>query len=102
MVLRMERLILKLKNDQRLRNSLWMLIEKSISLFGLIFIVSAVAKYTGPDIYGEIALAASIFIVAKTIAQLGLDQVYFKYVSENKPYFDIFYRNAVKFISVKL
>ncbi len=100
MVLRMERLILKLKNDQRLRNSLWMLIEKSISLFGLIFIVSAVAKYTGPDIYGEIALAASIVIVAKTIAQLGLDQVYFKYVSENKPYFDIFYRNAVKFISV--
>ena len=93
-------LISKLKSDARIKNSLWMLIEKSISLFGLIFIVSAVAKYTGPQIYGEIALAASIFILSKTIAQLGLDQVYFKYVSENKPYFDVFFKNAIKFISI--
>ncbi|MEJ8494208.1 hypothetical protein U0X50_02695, partial [Acinetobacter baumannii] len=71
----MMNLIHKLKNDPRIRNSLWMLIEKGISLFGLIFIISAVAKYTGPTIYGEIALAASIFIVLKTIAQLGLDQI---------------------------
>ena len=35
--------------------------------FGLIFIISAVAKYTGPTIYGEIALAASIFIVLKQL-----------------------------------
>ncbi|EPH1273856.1 oligosaccharide flippase family protein, partial [Acinetobacter baumannii] len=86
----MMNLIHKLKNDPRIRNSLWMLIEKGISLFGLIFIISAVAKYTGPTIYGEIALAASIFIVLKTIAQLGLDQIYFKYVSQNKPYHSLF------------
>ncbi|MBD8352881.1 oligosaccharide flippase family protein [Acinetobacter nosocomialis] len=96
----MMNLINKLKNDPRIRNSLWMLIEKGISLFGLIFIISAVAKYTGPTIYGEIALAASIFIVLKTIAQLGLDQIYFKYVSQNKPYHSLFLENSMIFVSI--
>ncbi|EPL0860722.1 oligosaccharide flippase family protein, partial [Acinetobacter baumannii] len=96
----MMNLIHKLKNDPRIRNSLWMLIEKGISLFGLIFIISAVAKYTGPTIYGEIALAASIFIVLKTIAQLGLDQIYFKYVSQNKPYHSLFLENSMIFVSI--
>lgn len=90
----------KLKNDPRIRNSLWMLIEKAISLFGLIFIISAVAKYTGPTIYGEIALAASIFVVLKTISQLGLDQIYFKYVSQGKSYHYLFLKNAIKLISI--
>ncbi|ENV24279.1 oligosaccharide flippase family protein [Acinetobacter baumannii] len=95
----MMNLIYKLKNDPRIRNSLWMLFEKGISLFGLIFIISAVAKYTGPAIYGEIALAASIFIVLKTIAQLGLDQIYFKYVSQNKPHHSLFLENSILFVS---
>ena len=43
----MIKLFYKLKNDPRIRNSLWTFIEKAISLFGLIFIISAVAKYTG-------------------------------------------------------
>ena len=77
-----------------------MLVEKGISLFGLIFIISAVAKYTGPSIYGEISLAASIFIVLKTIAQLGLDQVYFKYVSQQKPYHFLFVKYANKLITI--
>lgn len=96
----MKALLFKLKNDPRIKNSLWMLIEKSISLFGLIFIVSAVAKYTGPRIYGEISLAASIFIVLKTIAQLGLDQIFFKYVSASKPYYNIFLINSIKIVSL--
>ena len=96
----MKKLIDKLKNDPRIKNSLWMLIEKSISLFGLIFIVSAVAKYTGPSIYGEISLAASIFIVLKTIAHLGLDQIFFKYVSSSKPYHSIFLINSIKIVSL--
>ncbi|MFW1844701.1 polysaccharide biosynthesis C-terminal domain-containing protein [Acinetobacter pittii] len=96
----MMNLINKLKNDPRIRNSLWMLIEKALSLFGLIFVVSAVAKYTGPAIYGEISLAASIFLVVKTIAQLGLDQIYFKYSSQYKPYNFIFLSNSVKLVSL--
>lgn len=93
-------LVSKLKKDPRIINSLWMFVEKGLSLFGLIFIISAVAKYTGPSIYGEIALAASIFIVLKTVAQLGLDQIFFKYVSQNKPYHSIFLRKSIIFISV--
>lgn len=95
----MIKLLYKLKNDPRIRNSLWMLVEKSISLFGLIFIISAVAKYTGPSIYGEISLAASIFIVIKTVAQLGLDQIFFKYVSQKKPFHFLFFKNATQLVS---
>lgn len=87
-------------SDPRIRNSMWMLIEKAISLFGLIFIISAVAKYTGPSIYGEISLAASIFIVIKTIAQLGLDQIFFKYISQKKQFHFLFFKNASQLISI--
>jgi len=98
--MKMKSLFFKLKSDPRIKNSLWMFVEKGISLFGLIFIISAVAKYTGPSIYGEISLAASIFIVLKTIAQLGLDQTFFKYVSEKKPYYNLFLFYAIKLISL--
>lgn len=91
----MIKLFYKLKNDPRIRNSLWTFIEKAISLFGLIFIISAVAKYTGPTIYGEITLAASIFVVLKTIAQLGMDQIYFKYASQLKPFTKTFFKNSI-------
>lgn len=92
--------IKRVVDDPRIRNSLWMLIEKAISLFGLIFIISAVAKYTGPSIYGEISLAASIFIVIKTIAQLGLDQIFFKYISQKKPFHFLFFKNALQLVSI--
>lgn len=87
-------------SDPRIRNSMWMLIEKAISLFGLIFIISAVAKYTGPSIYGEISLSASIFIVIKTVAQLGLDQLFFKYTSQKKPFHFLFFKNASQLVSI--
>lgn len=96
----MRKIFQNLKNDARIKNSLWMLVEKSISLFGLVFIISAVAKYTGPSIYGEISLAASIFIVIKTIAQLGLDQIFFKYVSQKKPFHFLFFKNASQLVSI--
>ncbi|MGN5534842.1 oligosaccharide flippase family protein [Acinetobacter sp. Lyrl_1] len=91
--------IKKVVDDPRIRNSMWMLIEKAISLFGLIFVISAVAKYTGPTIYGEIALAGSIFLVVKPISQLGLDQIYFKYVSQNKPFIHFFFTNSLILIT---
>lgn len=90
----------KILKDSRIINSSWMLIERLISLFGLIFVVSSVAKYTGPKIYGEIALAGSIFVVFKSSVMIGLDQIYFKYVSQNKPYQSFFLENAIKLISI--
>ncbi|HBY4329534.1 TPA: polysaccharide biosynthesis protein, partial [Klebsiella pneumoniae] len=48
-------------NRRILNNSFWMMAEKIISIFGLIFVTSFVAKYVGPSIYGDIALSLSIF-----------------------------------------
>ena len=33
---------------EKLKNSLWMIAEKIIAVFGLIFVTSFVAKYVGP------------------------------------------------------
>lgn len=75
--------LLGLLKNTRIQNATWMILEKGISFFGLIFVVSAVAKYLGPTIYGYLALAASVFAIINVIARLGLDQVYFKSASKS-------------------
>ncbi|OTG63832.1 oligosaccharide flippase family protein [Acinetobacter silvestris] len=79
----MKSALLKILNNSRVRNSIWMVIEKGVAFFGLIFVVSAVAKYLGPTIYGYLALASSVFAIISVIGRLGLDQIYFKTVSKN-------------------
>lgn len=91
--------IIQIINDPRIKNSMWMLIEKGISLFGLIFVVSAVAKYVGPELYGIIALATSVFIIVKSVSQLGSDQIYFKQISKGRTRNDLFLQNTIKLIS---
>lgn len=66
----------------RLKNSLWMVSEKGLSFFGLIFVTSLVAKYIGPSVYGELALAGTIFAIVRSVAILGIDQIYFKQASK--------------------
>ncbi|MFE8117179.1 oligosaccharide flippase family protein [Brenneria goodwinii] len=66
-----------------LLNSIWMMSEKIISIFGVIFVASYVAKYVGPNIFGQIAFATSLFQIAQVIAQLGSDVIIFKRVSKN-------------------
>ncbi|ENO4064397.1 TPA: oligosaccharide flippase family protein [Klebsiella variicola] len=58
-----------------------MMSEKIISIFGLIFVTSFVAKYVGPTIFGDIALAMSIFQLVQIISQLGSDVLIFKRIS---------------------
>ncbi|MDV5429774.1 flippase [Klebsiella quasipneumoniae] len=65
-------------------NSFWMMGEKLISIFGLIFVTSFVAKYVGPEIYGQIALAMTIFQIIVVISQLGSDVIIFKRISRNE------------------
>ena len=50
------------------RNSFWMILEKVISIFGLIFVTSYVAKYIGPSAFGAISFAASLFVIIQAIA----------------------------------
>jgi O-antigen/teichoic acid export membrane protein len=60
-----------------------MMSEKIITLFGLIFVTSFVAKYVGAEVFGQIAFATSLFQIAMIIAQLGSDVIIFKRVSKN-------------------
>ncbi|HIE9591177.1 oligosaccharide flippase family protein [Klebsiella variicola] len=64
-------------------NAIWMMSEKLITLFGLFFVTSFVAKYIGPFRFGQLALAIAIFQVVQVIAQLGCDNIIFKRVSQN-------------------
>ena len=64
-------------------NSLWMTLEKVISIFGLIFVTSYVAKYIGPTNFGKIALATTLFTFVQTLTWFGNQEILFKRVSKN-------------------
>lgn len=66
------------------RNSFWMILEKVISIFGLIFVTSYVAKYIGPSAFGAISFAASLFVIIQAIALFGSEHLVFKRVSQNR------------------
>lgn len=87
-------------SDKRFRNSIWMVLEKGISLIGLIFVISAMVKYIGPKTYGYIALATSIFLIIKSISQLGLDQIYFKHISKGNVKKNLFLKNSILLILI--
>lgn len=61
-----------------------MMSEKIVSIFGLIFVTSFVAKYVGPDIYGNIALSMSVFQLIQLVSQMGTDVLIFKRLSKNR------------------
>ncbi|HGX1998556.1 TPA: oligosaccharide flippase family protein, partial [Escherichia coli] len=58
--------------------------EKIISIFGLFFVTSFVAKYIGPYRFGQIALSIAIFQVVQVISQMGCDNILFKRASKKK------------------
>lgn len=64
-------------------NSLWMMLEKFIGIFGVIFVTSYVAKYIGPENFGKIALSATLFSFVQTLTWFGNQEILFKRVSEN-------------------
>lgn len=65
-------------------NSLWMMLEKFIGIFGLIFVTSYVAKYIGPSNFGKIALVATLFSFVQTLTWFGNQDILFKRVSKNE------------------
>lgn len=82
-------------NSKAVYNSIWMMSEKIISIFGLIFVTSYVAKYVGPTIFGEIMYATTIFQIAQVASQLGSDVIIFKRISRNQ-------RSGIKLINATL
>ena len=66
-----------------IKNSMWIISEKILSIFGLIFVTSFVAKYIGPDNFGKLTLAASLFTIIQTIALFGSENIIFQKTSKN-------------------
>lgn len=66
-----------------LSNSFWMMLEKFLGIFGLIFVNSYMAKYIGPENFGKLAFTISIFVFVQTLAWFGAQNILFKRMSEN-------------------
>ncbi|MBF7696282.1 lipopolysaccharide biosynthesis protein [Acinetobacter rathckeae] len=66
------------------RNSLWMMSEKLLSIVGLIFVTSFVARYIGPENFGKLTFATSIFAIVQTLAMFGSDNIIFQKTSQRQ------------------
>lgn len=64
-------------------NAIWIMLEKSVNIIGLIYINSLMAKYIGPDNFGKINISTSIFIFVQTLSWFGGQNIIFKRMSEN-------------------
>lgn len=64
-------------------NAAWMMSEKIISVFGVIFVTSYVAKSFGPTVFGQMAFSTSLFAMVQTVAIFGTETILFKRVSKN-------------------
>lgn len=73
-----------MSNKLILTNALWMMLEKIIYLFGLIFVTSFMAKYIGPENFGKLAFVTSIFTIVQTICMFGLENIIFQKISRNR------------------
>ncbi|WP_312109128.1 hypothetical protein [Pantoea septica] len=67
----------------KLKNSMWMIAEKIIAVFGLIFVTSFVAKYVGPTTFGIISISLLVFQFLQTVAYMGSDVILLKRLSQN-------------------
>ena len=75
---------MKIAIDKRIfSNSAWMVLEKFLGIFGLIFVNSYMAKYIGPENFGKLAFTTSIFIFVQTLSWFGAQNILFKRFSEN-------------------
>ncbi|MBA0038848.1 polysaccharide biosynthesis C-terminal domain-containing protein [Pantoea sp. BIGb0393] len=63
-------------------NSIWIMLEKSVNIIGLIYINALMAKYIGPEYYGKINISTSLFIFVQTLSWFGGQNIIFKRMSE--------------------
>ncbi|WP_343463853.1 polysaccharide biosynthesis C-terminal domain-containing protein [Pantoea sp.] len=66
-------------------NAAWMMSEKVVSVFGVIFVTSYVAKSFGPTIFGQMAFSTSLFSMVQTVAIFGTETILFKRISKSAP-----------------
>lgn len=65
-------------------NAMWIMLEKSVNIIGLIYINSLMAKYIGPENFGKINISTSLFIFVQTLSWFGGQNIIFKRMSEKK------------------
>ncbi|ENX61612.1 MULTISPECIES: polysaccharide biosynthesis C-terminal domain-containing protein [Acinetobacter] len=67
-------------------NSIWMMSEKLVSIFGLIFVTSFVAKYIGPENFGKLTLASSVFATIQIVAMFGSENIIFQKTAKDRKF----------------
>lgn len=67
-----------------LQNSVWLLLDRVIKLFGAFFVNAWVARYLGPDNYGVIAYILASIALFWGIANLGADAITVRELSKSK------------------
>lgn len=80
----MFRLIVRSAKDPRIKNSIWMMSEKLIAIFGLIFVTSFVAKYIGPENFGKLTFVGSIFAIVQTLSLMGTENIIFQKTAKSR------------------
>ena len=80
----MFKLIVRSVKDPRIKNSIWMMSEKLIAIFGLIFVTSFVAKYIGPENFGKLTFVGSIFAILQTLSLMGTENIIFQKTAKNR------------------
>lgn len=73
----------KLLKNKIFTNVVWLLSEKIISIVGLLFVTSYVAKYIGPDNFGKLNISVYYYSIIQTIALWGSDTIGIKRISKN-------------------
>lgn len=81
----MKKIFTKLSNPM-FSNSLWMMSEKLIAIFGLIFVTSFVAKYIGPENFGKLTFVGSIFAIVQTLSLMGTENVIFQKTAKSRKF----------------
>ena len=71
-------------NNKVFKNSIWMMSEKVVSIFGLIFVTSFVAKYIGPENFGKLTFATTIFAIIQAIAMFGSENIIFQKTAKDR------------------
>ena len=64
-------------------NAGWMIGEKLVNVIGLFFVNSYMAKYVGPENFGKIVFASTLFVFVQSFAWFGMQNVLFKRMSMN-------------------
>lgn len=63
-------------------NTFWIISEKFVSVFGLVFVNSLVAKYIGAENFGKLNLSVTIFAIIQIFSFVGSQDLIFRRASK--------------------